>query len=455
MVDLVVAETADGPDEADKEEFVHPIFRMVPKEDSGSDTLRNYRYQTEVTAQTCITMLTADNIDYVVCEWHEDYVVAYTDGSVELVSVKHRAKSRTPWNLQEICKDGGLAHLFDRWRACDGAGNVRLRLATNAGLATGKTGAAALAAMCGPDPKTTVGVDAMAEAVSRHFLKIRLQQPYATIPKVPDVSKLADIVIPAGFTDLVKSFFAVLHIDAELSSRGDITDVNLQRLLRPAVELLQRENVDIEATYLAVVERIDKANRDESDRAQYAAYIADPSRVRHNVQIQQRIARRTLYRRTILDEFVSSRAAVPTFARGKTPIAAPGGANLRKKLARGGVPSDQAAHAERLRSAWYTTWEEHRSGLAGDTSDLANVSLEVVDAAFASRDQAENEALDGAPYGRRMNQLLTQRLLPENLSSSLAFPVNGQHLRGLAYELCDQCDFYFSEPFDTSEEEAS
>ena len=455
VVDMVMAEAVDEPDEDDDEGFVHRIFRMAPKEDSGSDTLGNYRYQAEVAAQACIAMLTEDRIDSVVCEWHEDFVIAYADGSVELVSVKHRTKRRIPWSVALLCADGGLAHLFDRWRACDGARNVRLRLATNAGLTTGKTGAATLAAMCGPDPEITAGVDAMAETVARYFLKIRWKQPYATIPEVPEVPKLADIAVPADFADTVKDFFAAMHIDDELPSKRHITDVNLQSLLLPAIAMLQREHVDTEATYRSLVEGIEKANRDESDRGQLAAYIADPSRVRYNVQIQQRIARRTLYRTTVLDGFVSSLAAIPTFARGQLPIAAPGGAKLRKKLAHGGVRSDEATHAERLRSAWYVTWQQHRSGLAGDTTELANVSLEVVDTAFACREQAENEAVDDAPYGRRMNQLISQQLTPENLSTALPFPVNGQHLRGLAYELCDNCDFYFSEPFDTSEEEAS
>ncbi|MGG7569985.1 hypothetical protein [Streptomyces sirii] len=53
---------------------------------------------------------------------------------------------------------------------------------------------------------------------------------------------------------------------------------------------LQREHVDAEATHRASV------NRDESDRGQLAVYIADPTRVLHSVQIQQRIARRRLTR---------------------------------------------------------------------------------------------------------------------------------------------------------------
>lgn len=451
VVDTAAAEAVQEPNE----EFVHPIFRIAPGEDVGSDTAGNYRYQAEVAAQACLAMLTEERIEYVVCEWHEDFVIAFADGSVELVSVKHRRTSRGPWNVPDLCKSGGLAHLFDRWRACDGAGNVRLRLATNAGLTTGKTGALTLAHMCGPDPEVIDGVDDMSESIARYFLRTRWKQPYDNIPEVPQVTRLADITVPTGFTDMVKGFLAVLEFDAGLPARQHITDVNLQSLLVPAIVHMQREHVDSESTYRNLVERIEKANRDESDRGQLAAYIADPRRVRNNVRMQQRIGRRTLYRTTVLGEFVSNNAAVPTYARGQLPIVAPGGANLRRKLARGHVPSDEATHAERLRSAWYVTWSQHRSGLAGDTTDLTNLSLEVVDTVFECRGQADNEVADGRPYGRRMNQLITQRLTPENISATLPFPANSQHLRGLAYQICDDCDFYFSDPFTASADEAS
>ncbi|MFD9288433.1 dsDNA nuclease domain-containing protein [Streptomyces sp. NPDC060030] len=441
-------------DEESDEGFVHRIFREAPQEDSGSDTLGNYRYQAEVAAQMCIALVTQDFVESVVCEWHEDLVVSYADGSVELVSVKHRGKRRAPWNVADLCKNGGLAHLFDRWRACDGLSNVRLRLATNAGLTSGKGGAATLKAMCGADPEITTGLDAMASTVAQHLLKVRWKQHYATIPEVPEVARLGDIAVPAGFTDTVKLFFAVLHIDDELPSRQHITDVNLQSLLIPAIATLQRDHVDVEATYRALVERIEKSNRDERDRGQLAVYLADPTRVFHSVQIQQRIARRRLTRAIVLDTFVSSRAAVPTFARGQLPIVAPGGGNLRKKMARGRIPADEAAHAERLRSAWYVTWSAHRSGLAGDTTELANASFEVLDTVFVCREQAEGELSDGAPYGLRMNQLMTRHLTPDALGGGLTIPVNGQHLRGLAYQLCDDCDFYFSDWFDLSDEEA-
>ena len=437
------------PDGSDASELT--IFDLAPEEDSGSDTLGRYRYQAEVAARDCLAMLTQDAIDFVVCEWHEDFVVAWADGSVELVSVKHREGTQGPWTLAELCKSGGLTHLFDRWCACECAANVRLRLATNAALKPGRGNAGVLARMCGPEPEVTAGLIAMAEDVARQMLKVRWKHPYPNVPETP-VCKVADIQIPEGFLDKVLRFLAVLEISCKPPHRENITDVNIQRLLVPAVEQLQLAHVDLEKTYRAVVDRIERANRDESDRGQLAVYIADPSRVRHSTQMHQRIGRRRITRDIIRQEFVYSSVQLPTFPRGQAHLVAPGGTKLRRKLSRGLVPSDEAAFAERLRSAWYTTWAERRSGLAGDETDLLNLSTDVLALAFECRSHARGQVAESSAFGGRMNDLLAERLKIDALPSPPPFQLNHLHLRGLAYQLCDECLFFFSEPFDADEE---
>ncbi|MGW7721035.1 dsDNA nuclease domain-containing protein [Streptomyces chartreusis] len=350
-----------------------------------------------------------------------------------------------------MCKSGGLAHLFDRWCACERAANVRLRLATNAALKPGKGNAGVLARMCGPEPDITAGLTVMAADVARQMLKIRWKQPYPNIPETPEC-KIADIPIPEGFLDKVMQFLAVLEISSKPPHREKITDVNIQSLLVPAVEELKLVNVDLENTYRAIVDRIERANRDESDRSQLAVYIADPSRVRHSTQLQQRIGRRRITRDIIRREIVFTTVQLPTFPRGQAPVVAPGGATLRRKLRRGRVPSDEVAFAERLRSAWYTTWAERRSGLAGDENDLLNLSTDVLDMAFDCRRHARAQVADGSDFGIKMNDLLAERLKVDALPSTPPFQLNHLHLRGLAYQLCDECHFFFSEPFDTDEE---
>ncbi|MCW8102998.1 dsDNA nuclease domain-containing protein [Streptomyces tauricus] len=428
------------------------LFELAPDEDSGAETLGRYRYQAEVAARDCLAMLTQDAIDFVVCEWHEDFVVAWTDGSVELVSVKHREGTRGPWTLTELCKDGGLTHLFDRWCACECDANVRLRLATNAALKPGKDNASTLARICGPEPELAAGLTAMAEAVARQMLKVRWKQPYPNVPNTTEVRRLADIQVPAGFVEKVVRFLAVLEISCDPPQREHITDVNIQRLLVPAVERLQLAHVDLEDTYRAIVDRIERANRDESDRSQLAVYIADPSRVRHSTRMQQRIGRRRITREIVRQEVAYTTVQLPTFPRGQAPVVAPGGAKLNRKLRRGLVPSDEAAFAERLRSAWYTTWSERRSGLAGDESDLMNLSMDVLEMAFECRRHARAQAADGSGFGIKMNDLLAERLKVDALPTPPPFQLNNLHLRGLAYQLCDECLYFFSEPFDADEE---
>ncbi|WP_330294173.1 dsDNA nuclease domain-containing protein [Streptomyces griseorubiginosus] len=438
-----------APPEADGS--AHALFELAPEEDSGSDTLGRYRYQAEVAARDCLAMLTQEAIDFVVCEWHEDFVVARTDGSVELVSVKHREGTQGPWTLTELCKSGGLTHLFDRWCACECADNVHLRLATNAALKPGKGNAGVLARMCGPEPELTTGLTAMAEAVARQMLKVRWKQPYPNVPKTPEC-RIADIRIPAGFVDKVVRFLAVLEISCKPPQRENITDVNIQRLLVPAVKQLQLAHVDLEATYRGIVERIERANRDESDRTQLAVYIADPGRVRHSTQMQQRVGRRRITREILRQEIAYTTVQLPTFPRGKAPVVAPGGTKLHRKLRRGLVPSDEAAFAERLRSAWYTTWSERRSGLAGDETDLLNLSTDILEIVFECRRHARAQVPEGSEFGNKMNDLLAERLRVDTLPSLPPFQLNNQHLRGLAYQLCDDCLFFFSETFNADEE---
>ena len=426
----------------------HPIFGVVPGEDSGSDTLGRYRYQAEVAARDCLAMLTQDVIDFLVCEWHEDFIIAFTDGSVELVSVKHREEDQGPWTLVELCKSGGVAHLFDRWCACESADNVRLRLATNAALSPTKGNAGTLAKVCGPQPELVGHLTSMSEKVARQMLKIRWKQPYSNIPSVPKVGKIEDIQLPVGFLDKVARFLAVLEISCEPPQRAHITDVNIQSILAPAVQQMKLVDVDMEATYKAIVDRIEQANRDESDRTQLAVHIADPSRVRYSSQLQLRISRRTLTRGLVRKAFVFNAIQLSAFPRGKTPTAAPGGIKLNQKLRRGLVATDEAAFAEKLRSAWFATWSERRSGLAGDETDLLNLSLEVLDTVFKCRSHARGETVEGDSFGVRMNDLIVQQLTVDALSAPPPFSLNNLHLRGLAYQLCDDCHYFFSEPFD-------
>ncbi|WP_371644820.1 dsDNA nuclease domain-containing protein [Streptomyces sp. NBC_00597] len=87
-----------------------------PVEDSGSDTASRYNFQYQCAARHCFAMLNDSQLSAIICEWHVDYILAYHDGTYELVSVKHREPNLGPWSFSDLWNRGGLATLYDRWK---------------------------------------------------------------------------------------------------------------------------------------------------------------------------------------------------------------------------------------------------------------------------------------------------------------------------------------------------
>ncbi|MFI7406941.1 hypothetical protein ACIBW9_41905 [Streptomyces sp. NPDC049541] len=75
-----------------------------------------------------------------------------------------------------------------------------------------------------------------------------------------------------------------------------------------------------------------------------------------------------------------------------------------------------------------------------------------MEVAFECRRHARAAAAEDSGFGRKMNDLLAERLKVDALPSPPPFQLNNLHLRGLAYQLCDECHFFFSEPFNADEE---
>src|SRR4051794_33475496 len=90
-------------------------FKKQPQEDAGAETLSRYQFQHELAARRCVKVHLQDEVEKVICEWHTDYIVCFRDGRVELVSVKHLEPGQLPWTIRELCDDGGMRTLFERW----------------------------------------------------------------------------------------------------------------------------------------------------------------------------------------------------------------------------------------------------------------------------------------------------------------------------------------------------
>src|SRR5450759_129806 len=404
--------SSDTPEGMNRESIGGPLV-VPPAEDAGSVTQDRYDFQHHCTARRAITMLTGDAIQAIVCEWHEDYLVVYRNGATELVSVKHLEPSQNRWTTPQLCEEGGLKHLFERWL---GTGKQsRCCLETDAGLRSGSGQPQELAHAC-------------------H----RFDQPAlaAWAPKLARSLGAEEDVAP------VIAFLLILSIDAGLPGREHIRDHQIQALMRPALIRIGYPEARAAAAYDAVVVEVGRANRGESGSFNALAVLADVDRLGTDAQLRQDMALRTLDRLrlmrviTALDDPIRP-LLVP--ARVDEPTA------MVKKLARGGLGPAGLSSAKRLRATWLRLRDDWSKDLPGEEPEIEDLVSQVL----LIVQQAETAAMqEGSAYGRSMQQQLEQRLRLDQLPRRPALPLLDQHLMGLVYQLTDDCVVWWSEIFD-------
>ncbi len=142
-------------------------------------------------------------VEFVVCEWRDDFLVVYADCITELVSVKDRDASRGPWSLAALRRSGGLGRLFEVWSQDQ---SMRARIMTNGALKTGAGEAQAFADAC-------------------HARDARRLAPWAQ-----RLAKMLDAEV-----SLVTAFLHALSIEAGLPARAHIGAITIRDLVRPAL----------------------------------------------------------------------------------------------------------------------------------------------------------------------------------------------------------------------------
>jgi hypothetical protein len=82
---------------------------------TARQTRARFRYQDECVALRCIANLLSGHVIAVVVEWSTDYIALFGNGSVELVSVKHRDPGQGEWPAGEL-RNKVLRDLHRVWR---------------------------------------------------------------------------------------------------------------------------------------------------------------------------------------------------------------------------------------------------------------------------------------------------------------------------------------------------
>jgi len=81
---------------------MNQIESIVPSEDSGALAQFRFFYQHQYTAFWCIQMLVNDQIEYIICEHHDDLLVRWKDGHYDFVQVKTREEGLGEWTLAQL-----------------------------------------------------------------------------------------------------------------------------------------------------------------------------------------------------------------------------------------------------------------------------------------------------------------------------------------------------------------
>jgi hypothetical protein len=183
---------------------------------TARQTRARFRFQDECVALRCAENLALPELRAVVVEWCSDYLTVAADGSVELVSIKHREPDQRSWSASDLGKP--VADLHRYWRAM--GQRCECVFASNLGI---------------PD-----------EAMKRLPGQMA---PHAGIP-------LAD----------ARRFLDETFSQAVLPHRQHITAVAVETM-RGALILLDRDPAYADACYVGLVDRIRQASTEEPPTA--------------------------------------------------------------------------------------------------------------------------------------------------------------------------------------------
>ncbi len=394
--------------------FDDPLVDAPPADDTGAQTHGRYRFQWECAARHCFAMLLSSDIVAIVCEWEEDFVVFYAGRVPELVSVKHRELSQGPWTVNALLREGGVAHLFDRWMRLDQ--RPCCLLITNAGLKPGGDEADAFATACHARDEASLG---------------RLGPLLARLLATDDL-------------DDVVRFCCALTIEAGVPGRDHLRDHHLERVVRPALTSLGLAEGGAVWAYEAVVAAVEIASRGGSaSPLPLLDYVADPARLTAGHARRAMLARRLLQPDDIRALVLATcREDAVRLAR---PAAEPSSPTaMVQKLERGLLGPTTIEAAKRLRASWSELEARYRADLPGTDAELHDLRVRV----HAIAGEAERAAQEGSePYGVRMHEELEPRLLRDRLGRLPPFPFDDRHLLGLVYQLTDECAVWWSSPF--------
>ncbi|MEV7507848.1 dsDNA nuclease domain-containing protein [Streptomyces sp. NPDC091201] len=382
-----------------------------PEEDSGSDTADRYEYQYQVAARHCCDFDRGE-LEWVLCEWHTDYILSFGDGRYVLVSVKHRELNQGLWTINRLCDDGGLKTLCTRWRECRTP--YQTRLATNGAL---DREAKNLAKACAAGDRK-----ALQEFARDFHVKLGCQN-----------------------IDEALQFLLSLRIEAELPPRRYIRAENIESYVRPMLARSRDRRTESWQVYDAVVDVVRQAARAADNNRPRTWTISRFDALDSNVLLEENVQRRLIDGARVAGRIEAiPRSGVALLQADSDPGTAVE-TRLSKKLRHGGIGETGIQSARRTRSSWATFEAQYSSPLPHEGDLIDDLKTRVLHEAAMAEAESFTES---ATYGRKMLAILSNKLTPEGIGAAPGIPLDRLHLLGLAYQLTDECKVWWSPEFD-------
>ncbi|WP_328381013.1 hypothetical protein OHQ88_24590 [Micromonospora zamorensis] len=426
-------------------------------EDAGAHTADLFDWQAAVAAADSFAVAVmhledANNDDAlskaILCEHQEDYAVV-DDDEVQLVSVKHRGLSRGAYTWSALADEGGLAHLYARWKGL-GRG-LSCRMLTNSELKSGDD-ASELRAAC--QKLRDGGNRDDCERVLRAFTVELLRIPEkADIPKkwrpLEGASK-AQIVPTQELLDDVSAFLSILTFDTGRPQPDDIEEAAPQKYVEPLLDQLGLSATMARPAWNAVLGmfRQRMRGRGKLPLQDLAGIIANIRGESSTQRLERTLRRRVV---TAQDVIFAVQNAVNSPGAYATPNLTVAATRLAAKLEDGGCTVTTILSAETFAERWRR--ERHKNsdvpGMAGQFYD-AEERLRYL-ASKVAEEAAEESG--GAKFGSKM----WRKLDGSELAGALgALPVPHDPLVALGgiCDLASRCQVWFGPHFDVEARQA-
>ncbi|MET9259509.1 hypothetical protein [Amycolatopsis sp. NPDC004079] len=435
---------------ASRADDLDDLAAVAQLDDAGANTADLYAWQAAMAAADGLALyrdaLDEEGVldpscdDYVLCEWHEDWVVG--SGEVmEIVSAKHRSADVGAYTTVAMLADGGgVAHLFNRWFAL--GRKPKCRLVTTGGLKAGPARelrdlTARLRALETNSHEPAVKPDE--NKVVKQLRTAIVAHDSGTAKRWKGTETSPGVAAEDQQREVL-AFLASLTIVTVEVNQGVVADAAPTKYAKPVLEKMGRNLTDCVAVWKAVLAlfRERMQSRGETTYGDLPLVLQRDRSGGPEPDVRRRIARRLV---TMDDIHVAVETALAVPGAYQAVPTVPPISKVEIKMAHGGCSSNAVSRATALRMEYEEYWRD-REGEDLEARvvrrDLERLLRRVSDRVMGNSERTGH--LLWTAMDDKLVELQDAGELPAGVDSEIA-------LGGLC-DLSNRCQVWFGPRFD-------